>query len=101
MIKVFRITIFLCSYVPGIVCLVENTPPRMKLYKEEIQSHLNRRKFNKNSLLSTSYEPDKVEIFSGSQEILFLDTPIMLLVKNVYIKPADFKPSPLLLAMRT
>jgi chorismate synthase len=98
-----RITIFLYSYVLGIVCLVENTPPGMKLYKEEIQSHLNRKKSNKNSLLSTSCEPDEVEIFTGVHENIFLDTPIMLLVKNVYIKPADSKSSPLRIdpAMRT
>jgi chorismate synthase len=89
--KIFKITTFGESHGIGVGCIVENVPSMLKLSNEDIQYQLNRRKPNQNSLLSTRAEPDIVEIYSGVQGGVTLGTPICLIVKNVDIKPSDYK----------
>lgn len=89
--KIFRVTTFGESHGTGVGCIVENVPPMLKLNSLDIQYQLDRRKPNQNSLLSSRNEPDAVEICSGVQEGVTLGTPICLMVRNVDMKPGDYK----------
>jgi chorismate synthase len=89
--KLFKVTTFGESHGKGVGCIIEGVPPLMKIEEKDIQYQLNRRKPNQNSLLSARNEPDTVEIYSGIQEGVTLGTPISLIVKNIDIKPSDYK----------
>jgi chorismate synthase len=87
----FRVSTYGESHGIGVGCIIENVPPQMKLSKEDIQPQLDRRKPNQNSLLTNRQEPDLVEIYSGVINGITLGTPIMLMVKNMDMKPGDYK----------
>jgi chorismate synthase len=89
--KLFKITTFGESHGVGVGCIIENMPPQIKITNSDIQYQLNRRKPNQNSLLTTRNEPDIVEIYSGIQNEITLGTPICLVVKNIDMKPEDYK----------
>ena len=89
--RLLKITTFGESHGLGVGCIIEGIPSNLEIYPEEIQYQLNRRKPNQNSLLSPRNEPDIVEIYSGIQQNITLGTPICLIVKNIDIKPGDYK----------
>jgi chorismate synthase len=88
---ILRVTTFGESHGTAVGCIIENFPPQIKISKNDIQYQLDRRKPNQNSLLSTRNEPDLIEICSGIQEGVSLGTPICLMVKNIDMKPGDYK----------
>jgi chorismate synthase len=89
--RLFRVTTFGESHGAGVGCIIDGVPPLLQITKEDIQYQLDRRKPNQNSLLTTRNEPDIVEIFSGIKEDLTLGTPICLMVRNIDMKPEDYK----------
>ena len=89
--KIFKVTTFGESHGIGVGCIIENVPPLLQIKEEDIQYQLNRRKPNQNSLLSNRNEPDIVEIYSGVHNGVTLGTPVSLIVKNVDMKPNDYK----------
>jgi chorismate synthase len=89
--RIFKVTTFGESHGIGVGCIIENVPPQLKINEGDLQYQLNRRKPNQNSLLSPRNEPDTVQIYSGVQNGVTLGTPICLIVKNVDMKPGDYK----------
>jgi len=89
--KLFKVTTFGESHGIGVGCIIENVPPQFKISESDLQYQLNRRKPNQNSLLSPRNELDIVQIYSGVQNGLTLGTPVCLIVKNMDIKPGDYK----------
>lgn len=89
--KLFRVTTFGESHGIGVGCIIENVPSVLEISESDIQYQLDRRKPNQNSLLSPRAEPDIVQIFSGVQNGITLGTPICLIVKNIDMKPGDYK----------
>jgi len=89
--RILKVTTFGESHGIGVGCIIEGIPPNLPISSEEIQYQLNRRKPNQNSLLSPRNEQDIVEIYSGIQDNITLGTPISLIVKNLDIKPSDYK----------
>lgn len=89
--RLLRVTTFGESHGIGVGCIIEGIPPNLEIHAHDIQYQLNRRKPNQNSLLSPRTEPDIIEIYSGIQQNVSLGTPICLVVKNIDIKPCDYK----------
>jgi chorismate synthase len=89
--KLFRVTTFGESHGIGVGCIIENVPPLLEISESDIQHQLDRRKPNQNSLLSPRNEPDIVQIYSGVQNGISLGTPVCLIVKNIDMKPGDYK----------
>ncbi len=89
--KIFKITTFGESHCPGVGCVVEGVPPRMRLSSSDIQTQLNRRRPGQSSISTPRDESDAVEILSGIENGYTLGTPIALLVKNKDQRPHDYK----------
>jgi chorismate synthase len=89
--RLFRVTTFGESHGIGVGCIIDGVPPLLKIKESDIQYQLDRRKPNQNSLLSPRSEPDIVEIYSGVQDGVTLGTPVCLVIKNVDMKPGDYK----------
>jgi chorismate synthase len=89
--RLFRVTTFGESHGIGIGCIIDGIPPLLEIKASDIQYQLDRRKPNQNSLLSPRAEPDIVEIYSGIQDNKTLGTPLCLVIKNIDIKPGDYK----------
>jgi chorismate synthase len=90
--RLFRVTTFGESHGIGVGCIIDGVPPLLEIRASDIQYQLGRRKPNQNSLLSPRNEPDIVEIYSGIQDNITLGTPICLVIRNIDMKPGDYKP---------
>lgn len=89
--KIYKVTTFGESHGVGVGCIIEGVPPLLKIKNSDIQYQLDRRKPNQNSLLSTRKEPDTIEIYSGVEDGVTLGIPIFMMVKNIDMKPGDYK----------
>ncbi|HVO03701.1 MAG TPA: chorismate synthase [Candidatus Cybelea sp.] len=88
--QLFRFTTWGESHGPAIGCVVDGTPPGIRLRAEDIQHWLDKRKPGQSRFVTQRREPDAVEIFSGVFEDLTTGTPISLLIKNEDQRSKDY-----------
>lgn len=91
--SLFKVTTYGESHGISVGAIVENFPSNIKVNTEYIQKQLDRRKPGKSSINTPRKENDVVEIHSGLESGISLGTPILLLIKNLDIKPKDYKES--------
>jgi len=70
------------SHGPGLVAIVDGTPPRIPLTEADLQIDLDRRKPGQSQFTTQRREDDRVEILSGVFEGVTTGTPIGLLIRN-------------------
>jgi chorismate synthase len=86
----FRFTTWGESHGPAIGCVVDGTPPRLKLTEADIQPWLDRRKPGQSRFTTQRREADAVKILSGTFEGLTTGTPIQLLIENTDQRARDY-----------
>jgi chorismate synthase len=86
----FRFTTFGESHGPAIGCVVDGTPPGIKLTEADIQVFLDKRKPGQSKYTTQRREPDAVKILSGVFEGVTTGTPIGLLIENVDQRSKDY-----------
>ncbi len=86
----FRVTTFGESHGPVVGAVVDGCPAGLALDATAIQAELDRRRPGQSALTSPRNEPDRVEVLSGVFEGTTLGTPILLLVRNVDARSADY-----------
>jgi chorismate synthase len=86
----FRVATFGESHGPVVGAVVEGCPAGLALDVDAIQAELDRRRPGQSALTSPRKEPDRVEVLSGVFEGTTLGTPILLLVRNVDARSADY-----------
>ncbi|MBY0510539.1 MAG: chorismate synthase [Rhodospirillaceae bacterium] len=86
----FRFTTFGESHGPAIGCVVDGTPPGIKLTEADIQVYLDKRKPGQSKYTTQRREPDAVKILSGVFNGVTTGTPIGLLIENVDQRSKDY-----------
>lgn len=86
----FRVTTWGESHGPAIGCVVDGTPPGIKLTEADIQTWLDRRKPGSSRFVTQRREPDQVEILSGMFEGMTTGTPISLMIRNQDARSKDY-----------
>jgi len=86
----FRFTTWGESHGPAIGCVVDGTPPRLKLAEPDIQHWLDRRRPGQSRFTTQRRESDRVKILSGVFEGLTTGTPISLLIENEDQRSKDY-----------
>ena len=88
--KLFRVTTWGESHGPSIGCVIDGTPPGIKIQADDLQSWLNRRKPGTSQFVTQRREPDKVKILSGVFEGKTTGAPIGLLIENNDARSKDY-----------
>jgi len=88
----FRVATFGESHGPVVGAVIDGCPAGLALDVDAIQAELDRRRPGQSALTSPRKEPDRVEVLSGVFEGTTLGTPILLLVRNVDARSADYAP---------
>ena len=88
--EVFRVTTWGESHGPAIGCVVDGTPPRIRLREADIQFYLDRRKPGQSRYTTQRQEADAVKILSGVFEGETTGTPIQLLIENTDARSKDY-----------
>ena len=86
----FRVTSWGESHGPAIGCVVDGTPPGIRLVEPDIQQWLDKRKPGTSRFVTQRREPDHVEILSGVFEGKTTGTPISLLIRNEDARSKDY-----------
>jgi chorismate synthase len=86
----FRFTTWGESHGPAIGCVVDGTPPGIKLEERDIQHWLDRRRPGQSRFTTQRRESDRVEILSGVFEGHTTGTPIALLIRNEDVRSKDY-----------
>jgi chorismate synthase len=86
----FRFTTFGESHGPAIGCVVDGTPPGIKLTEDDIQVWLDKRKPGQSKYTTQRREPDAVKILSGVFNGVTTGTSIGLLIENVDARSKDY-----------
>ncbi len=89
--KLFRFTTWGESHGPAIGCIVDGSPPNIKVSERDIQLELDRRKPGQSRFTSQRKESDKVEILSGIFEGKTTGTPISLIIYNKDSRSRDYE----------
>ena len=88
--KMFRITTFGESHGPAVGVIVDGCPPNVKIFLNDIQMELNRRRPGQSRFTTPRKEEDIVEILSGIEDNLTLGTPISAFVRNKNQRGQDY-----------
>lgn len=88
--SLFTVTTAGESHGPGLVAIVDGTPPGIALSEEDLQADLDRRKPGQSQFTTQRREEDTVEILSGVFEGLTTGTPIGLLIRNEDQRSKDY-----------
>jgi chorismate synthase len=88
--EIFRFTTWGESHGPAIGCVVDGTPPRIRLDEADIQHWLDRRRPGQSRFTTQRREPDRVRILSGVFEGATTGAPISLIVDNVDQRARDY-----------
>jgi len=88
--KLFRVTTWGESHGPNIGCVVDGTPPGIKLQESHLQTWLDRRKPGTSQFVTQRREPDKVKILSGVFEGKTTGASIGLLIENQDARSKDY-----------
>ncbi len=86
----FRVTTWGESHGPAIGCVVDGTPPRLKLAEPDIQQWLDKRKPGQSRFTTQRKESDTVRILSGVLGGLTTGTPISLMIENEDARSKDY-----------
>ena len=86
----FRFTSWGESHGPAIGCVVDGTPPLIKLSESDIQTYLDKRRPGTSRFVTQRNEPDQVKILSGVFEGQTTGTPISLLIENKDQRSKDY-----------
>ncbi len=86
----FRVTTWGESHGPAIGCVVDGTPPGIRLAEADIQQWLDKRRPGTSRFVTQRREPDKVSILSGVFEGRTTGTPISLLIHNRDARSKDY-----------
>jgi chorismate synthase len=86
----FRFTTWGESHGPAIGCVVDGSPPRMRLSEADIQPWLDRRRPGQSRFVTQRRESDRVRILSGVFEGATTGTPISLLIENEDQRAKDY-----------
>ncbi len=87
----FRVTTWGESHGPAIGCVVDGTPPRLKLSEADIQPWLDKRKPGTSRFVTQRREADRVRILSGTLDGLTTGAPIALLIENEDVRSKDYE----------
>ena len=88
--EIFRFTTWGESHGPAIGCVVDGTPPRIRLDAADIQHWLDRRRPGQSRFTTQRREPDRVRILSGVFEGATTGAPISLVIENVDARVRDY-----------
>jgi len=88
--NLFKFTTFGESHGPAIGCIIDGTPPNIKLNEKDIQVWLDKRKPGQSKFTSQRKEADIVKILSGVFEGKTTGTPIGLMIENHDQRPKDY-----------
>lgn len=92
----FRVTTWGESHGPSIGCVVDGTPPGIKLTEEDLQVWLDKRKPGQSKYVTQRREADEVKILSGvfsddrTDGQVTTGTPISLLIENQDQRSKDY-----------
>ena len=86
----FRVTTWGESHGPAIGCVVDGTPPGIRLAEPDIQQWLEKRRPGTSRFVTQRREPDQVSILSGVFEGRTTGTPISLLIHNKDTRSKDY-----------
>ncbi len=86
----FRVTTWGESHGPAIGCVIDGTPPGLRLSEADIQPYLDKRRPGQSKFTTQRQEPDQVKILSGVYEGLTTGTPIALVIENVDQRSKDY-----------
>jgi len=86
----FRVTTWGESHGPAIGCVVDGTPPGIRLAEPDIQQWLDKRRPGTSRFVTQRREPDQVRILSGVFEGRTTGTPISLLIENQDARSKDY-----------
>ncbi|WP_343187828.1 chorismate synthase [Buchnera aphidicola (Periphyllus koelreuteriae)] len=89
--KIFTVTTFGESHGDSIGCIIDGTPPGLKIYKSDIQNELNRRRPGQSKYTTQRRELDKIKILSGIFKNITTGTSIGLIIKNTDQRSQDYK----------
>ena len=88
--SLFAVTTAGESHGPGLVAIVDGTPPGVLLSEADLQGDLDRRKPGQSQFTTQRREEDTVEIISGVFEGRTTGTPIGLLIRNEDQRSKDY-----------
>ena len=86
----FRVTTWGESHGPTIGCVVDGTPPGIKLSEQDLQVWLDKRKPGTSRFVTQRREPDRVSILSGVFNGKTTGTPISLVIHNEDARGKDY-----------
>ena len=86
----FRVTTWGESHGPTIGCVVDGTPPGIKLSEPDLQVWLDKRKPGTSRFVTQRREPDRVSILSGVFNGKTTGTPISLVIHNEDARGKDY-----------
>ncbi|MDA9233904.1 chorismate synthase [Candidatus Pelagibacter sp.] len=89
--KIFRFTTWGESHGPAIGCIIDGSPPNIKINAKDIQIELDKRKPGQSKFTTQRKEEDKVKILSGIFEGKTTGTPISLIIYNQDVKSKDYE----------
>ncbi|CAL4318580.1 Chorismate synthase [Buchnera aphidicola (Chaitophorus sp. 3695)] len=89
--KLFTVTTFGESHGHSIGCIIDGTPPGLKISKSDIQKELNRRRPGQSKYTTQRRELDIVKILSGVFKKRTTGTSIGLIIKNTDHRSKDYQ----------
>ena len=88
--ELFRFTTFGESHGPAIGCVIDGTPPGLKLGEDDLQVWLDKRRPGQSRFTTQRKEADKARILSGTFEGKTTGTPIAVLIENTDARSRDY-----------
>ncbi len=89
--ELFRFTTFGESHGPAIGCVIDGTPPGLKLGEDDLQIWLDKRRPGQSKFTTQRKEADKARILSGTFEGKTTGTPIAVLIENTDARSKDYE----------
>ena len=88
--ELFRFTTFGESHGPAIGCVIDGTPPGLKLGEDDLQVWLDKRRPGQSRFTTQRKEADKARILSGTFTGKTTGTPIAVLIENTDARSKDY-----------
>jgi len=88
--KLFQVTTFGESHGLSLGCIIDGTPPGMKITELDLQKELDRRRPGKSKYTTPRSELDRVIILSGTFQGITTGTSIGLITHNTDQRPNDY-----------
>ncbi|MDE0538169.1 MAG: chorismate synthase [Rhodospirillales bacterium] len=90
--ELFRFTTFGESHGPAIGCVIDGTPPGLKLGEADLQVWLDKRRPGQSRFTTQRKEADKARILSGTFAGKTTGAPIAVLIENTDARSKDYDP---------